>query len=175
MADIKTTLEVKDIAGKPLVSDPEKFEMPLELMNFYGKTLVAEISKEAKIAAKKFSIVPDTPKFYNSFSYKVLGKEVRVVTSWPWVDPLIQGTPKFPMTWLTQEKGVTKVPIFQKDGTVVIRTAPLTVKDAWIHPAIAKHTFLQKGIESAKVLTLKKAMESPGIIDWVNRLLAKLF
>jgi len=42
------------------------------------------------------------------------------------------------------------VPIEQKNGTVVFRMAPLTTRDAWIHPGIAKFTFAQRAARKAK-------------------------
>ena len=43
------------------------------------------------------------------------------------------------------------VPLKTKDGMVVFRTAPLTFADAWIHPGIAKFTFLQRGIRKGRL------------------------
>ena len=175
MADTKVNIKFVGSKDSDLINDSEKFELPLRLKKFYGETLVREISREAKIAAKKFSIVPDTPKFYNSFSYKIVGRTIEIITSWPWIDPLIEGTPEFPMTWLTREKGVNKVPIFLDNGSVIIRTAPLTTQDAWIHPKIAKHTFVEKGIEAAKVKALKKIIDDDSVVGWISRMFTKIF
>lgn len=84
------------------------------------------------------------------------------------------------MTWLTQEgkdkipdrygltraesdigqqragrvsKGERKplvVPLKADDGTVVFRMAPLKMKDAWVHPGIAKFNFMERGIKKGR-------------------------
>lgn len=36
-------------------------------------------------------------------------------------------------------------------GTVIFRTAPLKMQDAWVHPGIAKFTFMQRAIKKGKV------------------------
>ena len=38
------------------------------------------------------------------------------------------------------------VPIQSDGGAVVFRMAPLTTRQAWVHPGIAKFTFIQRGI-----------------------------
>ena len=42
------------------------------------------------------------------------------------------------------------VPLKTKEGMVVFRTAPLTFRDAWVHPGIAKFTFMQRGIKKGR-------------------------
>ena len=43
------------------------------------------------------------------------------------------------------------VPLRTDDGMVVFRTAPLTFQDAWVHPGIAKFTFMQRGIRKGRL------------------------
>lgn len=42
------------------------------------------------------------------------------------------------------------VPVRTKGGTVVFRTAPFKINDAWIHPGIAKFTFMQRAIDKGR-------------------------
>jgi hypothetical protein len=42
------------------------------------------------------------------------------------------------------------VPLKQKGGGVVLRFAPFETRDAWIHPGIAKFTFMQRGIRKGR-------------------------
>jgi hypothetical protein len=42
------------------------------------------------------------------------------------------------------------VPLKADDGTVVFRMAPMKMKDAWVHPGIAKFTFMERGIRKGK-------------------------
>lgn len=90
------------------------------------------------------------------------------------------GIPERKMTWMTQEhkekhpenfqltptekkRGMKQtgkmsqgdrlpliVPLKQKDGSVVLRFAPLTMQDAWVHPGIARFTFMQRAIRKAR-------------------------
>ena len=42
------------------------------------------------------------------------------------------------------------VPLKQKSGTVVFRMAPLKMADAWVHPGIARFTFIQRAIKKGR-------------------------
>lgn len=42
------------------------------------------------------------------------------------------------------------VPLKQKGGGVILRFAPFETKDAWVHPGIAKFTFMQRGIRKGR-------------------------
>ena len=91
-----------------------------------------------------------------------------------------QDTKPYRMTWLTQEAKEKKashypltprekklgmkrggrvskgerlplvVPFKNKAGTVVFRTAPLTFRDAWIHPGIARFTFVERAARKGR-------------------------
>lgn len=89
-------------------------------------------------------------------------------------------TPRHRMTWLTQEAKETTpskypitpregrlgmqrggriskgerlplvVPLKSVGGTVIFRTAPLRTQDAWIHPGIARFTFVERAARAGK-------------------------
>jgi len=91
-----------------------------------------------------------------------------------------EDTDPYKMTWLTQEEKERKpskfpltpkekklgmkrggrvsdggrlplvVPLKDKSGTVVFRTAPLTLADAWVHPGIARFTFVQRAARQGR-------------------------
>ena len=42
------------------------------------------------------------------------------------------------------------VPIKERSGQVVFRTAPLRLSDAWVHPGIAKFTFFERAIKKGR-------------------------
>lgn len=42
------------------------------------------------------------------------------------------------------------VPIKDNGGRVVFRTAPLRLQDAWVHPGIARFTFVEKAMEEGR-------------------------
>lgn len=117
----------------------------------FGRSLIRYIIEEAKNDAAKSTNIPDDRDFYTSFSYRIVGNAVVVESTWPWLELIVEGTDgPYPMKWLTAQQGVTKVPIRKKDGSVVIRSTPLTTDKAWIHPGIAKHTFIQRAFQRAQ-------------------------
>jgi len=42
------------------------------------------------------------------------------------------------------------VPLKGDGGQVIFRVAPLTTQEAWIHPGIAKHTFIERAMRQAR-------------------------
>lgn len=42
------------------------------------------------------------------------------------------------------------VPLEAEDGTVIFRTAPLKMEDAWVHPGIARFTFAERAQRKAR-------------------------
>lgn len=115
-----------------------------------GKTWVKYIKQEAKKDSAKSNYVPSSGEFYNSFSVTVDRGVLTLWSSYEWLDLITNGTPgKYKMPWLTQQRGVTVVPLCQSDGRIGFRTAPLTVGQAWVHPKIAKHTFINRAYERA--------------------------
>ena len=161
--------------SKTLFKGNSRIKIPEKYLKLYGSFLVDEISSEARRAASLFSRIPDTPDFYNSFSYRIDSDHIVVESTWPWIDPLIEGTGEFKMVWLTKEKGVSKVPIFQSDGSVVFRNTPLKVADAWVHPAIVKHSFIQNGVDSARRRLMTVLSKDPSFSKWLKTILMKAF
>jgi len=47
------------------------------------------------------------------------------------------------------------VPMKDKSGTVVFRTAPLKMQDAWVHPGIARFTFMERAVRTGKAGCVK--------------------
>jgi hypothetical protein len=115
-----------------------------------GKSWIKYIKQEAKKDAAKSNYVPRSGAFYESFSFTVDRGVITLYSTYEWLELITNGTRgKYKMPWLTQERGVHVVPICQQDGTMAFRTAPLTVGKAWVHPKIAKHTFINRAYERA--------------------------
>lgn len=120
-------------------------------LQYFGRCLLRFIRQEALKDAAKTGQVPTSKNFLDSFSYQVRGNSLEVVSSWPWIDLVRFGTDgPYAMKWLTQARGVYKVPLRGPHGEVLIRTAPLTIDKAWIHPGIARHTFVERAFRKAK-------------------------
>lgn len=54
-----------------------------------------------------------------------------------------------------KERKLLVVPLQADDGTVIFRMAPLKMRDAWVHPGIAKFTFLERGIRKGRAACAK--------------------
>lgn len=138
-----------------------------KMLDRLGKALVDSVVLEAKKDFAKQGRkpgqpegIPDSKDFFSSFSYRIVGeKTVELVSDWPWAEQIIEGRDPYPMTWLTQQAGAGRVPLMQPDGTVMFRMAPLSTKDAWIHPGFARHTFLERGIRKGRDAMAKIILE----------------
>lgn len=106
-------------------------------------------------------------------------RTIEVISTFPRIEMLTaEGLPEHNMTWLTQEakdkhpmnyhltegererkmrrngrisngKRLPLVVPIQSGGTVIFRTAPLKLQDAWVHPGIARFTFIQRALRKA--------------------------
>jgi hypothetical protein len=148
----------RKVYGTPWSKMAGGVELSLEVLNRLGKAMVKEIRNEARRAFAMRGVspggkmgLPASHKFYESINYRISGKRtVEIVSNWPWMDAYLEGRDPYPMTWLSQEKGVTKVPLIDKSGEVIIRMAPLQAKDAWIHPGVAKYSFIERGVKKGR-------------------------
>jgi len=146
-----------------------------------GKVIRDEIVKEAKFqalsdrkkkpasdGAKADSApegIPNSPRFFASFKWRIVGTKVEIYSDWPWINQIVDGRDPYKMTWLTQEKGVKKVPFTDPTGKVKILSTPANASDAWIHPGFSSHNFIQEGWKNAApkvrkmyaIQTIKKA------------------
>jgi hypothetical protein len=112
------------------------------------------------------------PVIWESFSYQIRGKStVEILSSWWGLEGVTKkgGVPERKMTWLTQDEKKSKptnyrrtpseiksgkrgpliVPI-KKGGIVVFRTAPLRMGEAWVHPGIARFTFIERAARKGR-------------------------
>jgi len=114
---------------------------------------------------------------WESFSFHIKGEStIEVTSTYPGIEEMTSkgGIPPRKMTWLTQEAkdrspskyGLTAreqrraskggrlplvVPIKKKgSGQVLFRTAPLKTADAWIHPGIARFTFIERAVKKGR-------------------------
>lgn len=114
------------------------------------------------------------PPLHESFSFQLKGGEIQIQSSFWGLDTLVsQDIPAYRMPWLTQEakaenpskyaptkterapkvfpakkvKSPLIVPMKAENGDIIFRTAPLTRADAWVHPKIAKFTFIERALK----------------------------
>lgn len=130
-----------------------------------GQTLVRNFSSEARrdFALRKWSVRDPMggPPVHKSFSYRVRGSQIEVLSSYYGMDELLQGVPSRPLTWLTQDADEHNprrpqdrtrlvVPLRGPNKTVIYRTAPQHAADAWIHPGIKKFAFGDRAVRYAR-------------------------
>ena len=148
-------------------------------LDVLGKILVEHIVKEAKKDFAKKQSGRRTPRgvaegipgppgfpthkthmdpaFFDSFGYNIVGGSTVAITStWPFIEQITEGRKPFKMTWLTQTSGVKAVPIVTHTGEVIVRMAPFSAADAWIHPGFARHTFIQRGIRKGRIVAARE-------------------
>jgi hypothetical protein len=141
-----------------------------KVLDRLGRRLVEEVINEARKDLARRSQgtdtrvgLPDTEKFFQSFSYRVKGSVVEVMCNWPTIDALMEGRSPFPMTWLTRDKVPGPIPIHDPTGKIIFRMAPKNPGEAWIHPGFEKHNFVRRGIEKARAemaVVLKDDLEA---------------
>ena len=151
---------VRRVYGKPWSKLAQGMNLDRKTLQRLGRALVRAIRMEAartvarqkglKIEGSPESL-PDTPRFLDSFGYRIVGRStVEITCTWPFIEQLIEGRDPYRMVWLTQQAGIGKVPMTQPDGTVIIRTTPRQMSDAWIHPGWARHTFIERGVKRGR-------------------------
>jgi hypothetical protein len=134
-----------------------------KLLRKYARVLKQEIvlGVAKEIAEFKDSSIHDVAGFVRSLKIRndYSAMTLTITSSFPYFQRFIDGSAPYPMTWLTQEKGVGIVPLKGDNGEVIFRMAPLTTADAWIHPGIAKHDFLDRVFDRSRRRLLKDLKE----------------
>lgn len=134
-------------------------------IKFVGEALVRHFANEARrdFALRKWSVRDPMggPPVHKSFSYRVRGSQVEVLSTYYGMEELLQGVPARPLTWLTQEgdernprrpqdRARLVVPLRGPNKTVIFRSAPERMADAWIHPGIKKFAFGDRAVRYAR-------------------------
>jgi hypothetical protein len=125
----------------------------LAYMRLVGDSMVREIREEAIRAGGLFNAVPKSKRFLDSFGYKIDRDKIIIYSTWEYIKPYLEGRKPYQMWWAktpTHSKRQA-VPIRQKDGSIEFRALPMTTQKAWIHPAIKKWTWIEKGAERGKM------------------------
>lgn len=155
-------IKLKKTSGKTWANAGSKDFISDAFLRKVGELLVERIVYEAgKDFAKQGNAktpvgapegIPGSVQFFDSFKYRIHpGKsQVEIYSTWPHIAQIMEGRRPYPMDWLTQQAGVSRVPMKQPDGTVLIRSTPATADSAWIHPGFKKHTFVRRGYENAR-------------------------
>lgn len=172
-------VRLRGVYGKPLLKRdaPNTAVMPMPMLKKAAEIILKSVKKEImKDMAKTAGLrgrgkpvpMPDSRKFVDSFSWKVVGKStIEIRSTWPTASSHTsvpgegdnkKSTPPYPMTWLTQPQ-VKVVPLVTQEGQVIFRTAPLTTADAWIHPGFLRYTFIERGVNKGRVKVFEEMAE----------------
>lgn len=130
------------------------------MLDIMGEEMVAGVRLEASKAAGLGTGIPSTRDFLDSFGYEIVGGEsIRITSDWKWVSKYLKAKEPYTMDWLTQQRGAPKViPLKDKNGDVVFRTTPLKLRDAWVHPAIYKYNFIDRGVKRGLVKAARRIL-----------------
>ena len=131
-----------------------------EFMNKLGRLLVRSIITEAKKDLARQGNkptppgekegIPNTERFFDSFSYSItVDNKIKVISSWPWINQIVEGRQSFSMDWLTKNNGVKNVPMRSGNQRTTVIVGTPTGDNVWVHPGFRKHTFIQRGYETA--------------------------
>ena len=159
---------IRSVYGKPWSRLAKGVEITPEVLTRVGEAIAEEISKEARkdflrkgaTPRGKPMGLPNTKRFFDSFSVEILGAStIGIRTSWPWIERHIEGREPFKMWWLTQARGVYRVPIVQTDGSVLLVATPPTLGEAWIHPGALKFNFVSRGVKKGRERAAKIIVE----------------
>jgi hypothetical protein len=173
----------------PILSAVSQKEIVLDAVSLgkIGKILVKAVVEEAKkdFAKRGKSGLSDPlglpastgrtirPSFFKSFSARVSGqKTLEIVSSWPWIEGLVQGRPRAAMTKHTQNNPKLRgkpIPFIQSNGKVLFRMAPLAFGKMWVHPGIAKHTFVSRGLARGRKQLIEQGMMMKIILEQIQR------
>lgn len=156
----KPVLKFKPSQGKTWGTLRQEDVLTPDFLNKIGKKILDAIVFEARKDLAKQGGKPTPPgtpegipaseRFFNSFRYEVKGTRIEIYSDWPWIDQIIEGRREFSMEWLSQQEGVSRVPMPGKQaGTVLIKSTPGRNQKPWIHPGFRKHNFIQRGYERA--------------------------
>ncbi len=159
MTKTKVKVRLRGVYTKPLkvtLDRPSLVEAGGIILQSVRREIRKDSSKARGMSGRgKPVTIPDTEAFVNSFTFRIKGKVIEIVSSWPTAEAFLQPGNDQPrkMTWLVQPK-VKYVPIITGEGKVIIRTAPMTTTDAWIHPGFAKYNFIERGVRKGRQAVL---------------------
>ena len=155
MAKAKAALRLRGVYTKPLritLDRPALIQAGQIILDSVRREIRKDAAKARGLSGRgKPVTIPDSNRFVNSFSFRITGKVIEIVSSWPTAEAhLREGNDKpRKMTWLVQPT-VKYVPIITGEGKVIVRTAPATVGEAWVHPGFALYNFIERGVRKGR-------------------------
>jgi len=121
-------------------------------LKIFGEEIIDGIEYHAREASRLYDAVPREEKFFKSFFYEIVGNDILVFSKWEWITKYLQDSDPKKMDWLTKQSNSTLsvIPLKDEKGQMIFRTVPMLKTDAWVHPAIKKWTWIEKGVARGK-------------------------
>jgi len=120
----------------------------LKYMDIFGEEIIDGIEYQAREASRLYDAVPREERFFKSFFYEKEGRDIVIYSKWEWITKYLQDSDPKRMDWLTNQanSSLSVIPLKDEKGQMIFRTVPLLKNDAWIHPAIKRWTWIEKGV-----------------------------
>lgn len=120
-----------------------------QYMEIFGEEIIDGIEYQAREASRLYDAVPREEGFFKSFFYEIQGMDIAVYSKWEWITKYLSDSDPKKMDWLTKQanSSLSVIPLKDDKGQMIFRTVPLQKTDAWVHPAIKKWTWIEKGVE----------------------------
>jgi len=144
---VKRGWSMRDPMGGPPIGESFGFRLPSKNVlaitsSFYG---IPELSKDG-IPSRRMTWLTQEAKDKNPSRYKLTeGEKKRGMRR---VGKVSKG-----------ERLSLIVPIQESSGNIVFRMAPLKLANAWVHPGIAKFTFVQRAMKKSREECKKQLMQ----------------
>ena len=141
---------VRGLYGKPLVKDlPDKAQVEKvkhAALHRAGKEAIKAIQREIRRSSWNRSPV----NLLNSFSYKVTGSTLEILSDHPAAQYLNKGVKPHQMIYL--ERADRPIPIIKENGELIFRNATRASmqRGSWQHPGIKGKHFLDRGVRKAR-------------------------
>ena len=135
------------------ITPPARYGGDVSFLELFGMYIIQAIREEAIKASALSSAIPRTSEFLNSFYYEIIRGDLYIRSSWDWVGKYLRNKPAYDMVWLRSSNPKRRKVIPLKDkktGEMVFRSAPLQTGKAWVHPAVARYVFIDRGIEKGR-------------------------
>ncbi|NDB58736.1 hypothetical protein EB001_09840 [bacterium] len=130
----------------------------IRYINVLGEEIVDGIEYEAREASRLYDAVPREEAFFKSFYYEVGNGDIIIYSKWEWITKYLRDRDPEKMDWLTKQGNSTLsvIPLKDSKGQMIFRSVPLMKTDAWVHPAIKKWTWIQKGVARGTNIAINK-------------------
>ncbi len=132
----------------------------LKYINIFGEEMVNGIEYQAREASRLYDAVPREEEFFKSFYYEVENGNIVIFSKWEWITKYLRDRDPEKMDWLTKQGNSTLsvIPLKDSKGQMIFRSVPLMKTDAWVHPAIKKWTWIEKGVARGTNIAITKVM-----------------